>query len=184
MAKLPLVECRICHVRDIDRNADPNGETWIMPSRNYFYHRDCYKNWKEAEHVDDEDYVELIYDYIARDLRVKYDYHVCEAQRKKFIKDNKMTNKGILFALKYFYEVKHGDWSKGHGSIGILPFIYSESCAYWAAQERKNKGIIERIEQQMREASQQDKQVIVKKEIKPRKFVVDFSVLDDLEEDE
>ena len=95
-----------------------------------------------------------------------------------------MTNKGILFALKYFYEVKHGDWEKGHGGIGIIPFIYSDSCAYWDAQERKTKGIIAQIEQQMRAAIERPKVTIQKKDVKPRKFEVDFSVLDDLEDDE
>jgi len=174
-----MAECRLCKGK-IDKTADD----WIMPSKNYYYHRECYNNWKKAEIVDDEDYVELIYDYIARELKVSYDWWVCEAQRKKFIKDNRMTNKGILFALKYFYEVKHGDWKKGHGGIGIIPFIYSDSCAYWAAQERKTKGIIEQIEQQMRAAIERPKVTIQKKDMKPRKFEVDFSVLDDLEDEE
>ena len=174
-----MAECRLCKGK-IDKSADD----WIMPSKNYYYHKECYKNWKKAEVVDDEDYVELIYDYIARDLKVSYDWWVCEAQRKKFIKDNKMTNKGILFALKYFYEVKHGDWEKGHGGIGIVPFVYGDSCAYWAARERASQGTIAEIERQMCEASARAKKVIAKKETKPRKFEVDFSVLDDLEEDE
>ena len=174
-----MAECRLCKEK-IDKNADD----WIMPSKNWYYHRECYNNWKKAEVVNDEDYVDLIYDYIARELKVSYDWWVCEAQRKKFIKDNRMTNKGILFALKYFYEVKHGDWEKGHGGIGIIPFIYSDSCAYWAAQERKTKGIIAQIEQQMRAAIERPKVTIQKKDVKPRKFEVDFSVLDDLEDDE
>ena len=181
--KLPLVHCRICG-EEIDRNADPEGKEWLMTSRNYFYHKKCYENWKNAQLDDDEQYVDLIYDYIVRDLKQSYDWWVCETQRKKFIKDNKMTNKGILFALKYFYEVKHGDWEKGHGGIGIVPFVYSDSCAYWAARERQSEGIIKEIEQQMREASTRKKIHIKKKEIKPKKYQVDFSVLDDLEDDE
>jgi len=171
--------CRLCKI-EIDKQKDD----WIMPSNRWYYHKSCYKNWKEAEHVNDEDYVGLIYDFIARDLKVKYDYYVCEAQRKKFIKDNKMTNKGILFALKYFYEIKHGNWEKGHGGIGIIPFIYTESCAYWAAQERKNKGVIAEIERQMREASNRTKKTISKKEIKPRKFTVDLNAIAEMEEED
>jgi hypothetical protein len=122
-----MAKCRLCNI-EIDKEKDD----WVMPSKNYYYHRQCYKNWKKAELKDDEDYVDLIYDFIARDLKVTYDWWVCEAQRKKFIKE-KMTNKGILFAVKYFYEVKHGDWEKGHGGIGIVPFIYGDACEYWAA---------------------------------------------------
>ena len=179
--KLNIVQCRLCKGK-IDRNIDPDGKDWLMASKNYFYHRQCYKNWKKAELKDDEDYVDLIYDFIARDLKVTYDWWVCEAQRKKFVKE-KMTNKGILFALKYFYEVKHGDWEKGHGGIGIVPFIYSDACAYWAARERQSAGTIAEIERQMREAAERKKVSVSKKKEKP-KYEVDFSVLDGLEDEE
>ena len=181
--KLPMVHCRVCK-EEIDRNLDPEGKEWLMASKNYFYHKSCYESWKKAQFSNDDDYIDLIYDFISRDLKATYDYHMCEAQRKKFIKENQMTNKGILFALKYFYEVKHGDWDKGHGGIGIIPFVYTDSCAYWSALERKTTGVIADIERQMREASERHKEIIQKKAITPKKFNVDFSVLDDLEDDE
>ena len=171
-----MAQCRLCKI-EIDKEKDD----WVMPSRNYYYHRQCYKNWKKAQPENDDDYIDLIYDFIARDLKVTYDYWICEAQRKKFLKEQ-MTNKGILFALKYFYEVKHGDWEKGHGGIGIIPFIYTDSCAYWAARERQSAGTIAEIERQMRAAAER-KKVSVTKKTKP-KYEVDFSVLDDLEDEE
>ena len=173
-----MAECRICKEK-IDKSATD----WIMPSKNYYYHRKCYNDWKKAQLEDDEEYVDLIYDFISRDLKVTYDWWICEAQRKKFIKNDKMTNKGILFALKYFYEVKHGDWEKGHGGIGIIPFVYNDSCAYWAARERRSAGTIAEIERQMREAAARKKVRIQRHETKP-KYTIDFSVLDDLEDDE
>ena len=171
-----MAKCRLCNI-EIDKEKDD----WVMPSKNYYYHRQCYKNWKKAQLENDEDYIDLIYDFIARDLKETYDWWVCEAQRKKFVKD-KMTNKGILFALKYFYEVKHGDWEKGHGGIGIVPFIYNDACAYWAARERQSAGTIAEIERQMRAAADRPK-VSVRKKNKP-KHMVDFSVLDNLEDEE
>ena len=173
-----MPKCRVC-----DLPIDKEKDDWIMPSKNWYYHKKCYDEWKRAEFKDDEDYIDMIYDFIARDLKVSYNWHLCEVQRKKFIKENKMTNKGILFALKYFYEVKKGDWEKGHGGIGIIPFIYNDSCAYWAARERKSEGTIKEIERQMREAAERPK-VRVKKKDKKKKYIVDFSVLDNLEEDE
>ena len=181
--KLPIVHCRVCK-GDIDRNADPDGNEWLMASKNYYYHKTCYESWKKGQMSNDEDYVDLIYDFIARDLKVSYDYHMCEAQRKKYIKENQMTNKGILFALKYFYEVKHGDWSKGHGGIGIIPFIYTDACAYWSALEHKTTGIIADIERQMRAAMERNQKTYVQQAVKPRKFEVDFSQLDGLEDEE
>ena len=173
-----MPKCRICNVEINKEKAD-----WIMPSKNWYYHRKCYEEWKQAQPNSDDEYIDMIYDFIARDLKVSYDWWVCEHQRKKFIKENKMTNKGILFALKYFYEVKKGDWEKGHGGIGIVPFVYNDSCAYWAARERHSEGTIAEIERQMREAAERPKVHVKKKDAK-KKYIVDFSVLDSLEDDE
>ena len=172
-----MAKCRICNI-EINKEKDD----WIMPSKNWYYHRQCYKNWKKAQPESDEDYIDLIYDFIARDLKETYNWWVCEAQRKRFVKD-KMTNKGILFALKYFYEIKHGDWEKGHGGIGIVPFIYNDACAYWAARERQSAGTIAEIERQMRAAAERKRVRIKRHETKP-KYIVDFSALDNLEDDE
>lgn len=179
--KLAIVHCRVCG-GDIDRNADPNGKEWIMASRNYFYHKKCYEDWKNSTPATDEEYKDFIYDYIARDLKVTYDYHMCEAQREKFVKDN-MTNKGIFFALKYFYDIKHNDWDKGHGGIGIVPFIYNESCTYWVGRERKSAGVVAEIERQMREAAERTKVKVKKQNTRKKKYETDFSILDSLEDE-
>ena len=183
MSKLPLVECRQCHRKDIDRNADPNGETWVMPSKNWFYHRSCYENWKHSTPETDEEYRKFIYDFIARDLKVPYNYHMCNAQINKFVKENKFTIKGIFFTLKYFYQIKDGDWNKGNGGIGIVPFVYNEACAYWVEQEYKTKGITEQITQQMREAARTEKKTVVQQKRKQR-FVVDLDAIMAMEDDE
>ena len=173
-----MPECRVCK-RQINKKEDD----WIMPSKNYYYHKKCYENWKKVEPASDEEYKDLIYDFIKRDLKKDYDFWVCEAQREKFLKQ-KMTNKGILFALKYFYEVKHGDWEKGHGGIGIVPFIYNDACAYWAARERQAEGTIAEIERQMIAASQRTERVVRKKEIKPRKTVISLDAIAEMEDEE
>ncbi len=182
MKKYQPVHCRICK-QVIDRNIEQEDVDWIMPSKNYFYHKNCYESWKRSTPGTDGEYVSFIYDYISRDLKAGYDYHMCEAQRKKFIKENKMTNKGIFFALKYFYEVKGGTWEKSHGGIGIVPFIYEEACSYWVKREKNNAGIVARIEQQMKEAQQRDKKVVHRKERK-KKFAVDLSKIGEMENDE
>ena len=174
-----MAKCRICDI-EIDKEKDD----WVKPVTNWYYHRKCYQDWKEATPATDEEYKAYIYDFISRDLKVSYNYHMCEAQRKKFIKEHKMTNKGIFFALKYFYEIKKGDWDKGHGGFGIIPYIYNESCTYWALREKDSAGVVNEIEYQMRAAAERKTKTIKKQDIKPRKFTVDFSALDELEDDE
>lgn len=159
-----MPHCRICKI-EIDKEKDD----WVMPSRNYYYHRKCYEDWKQSTPATDEEYKAYIFDFIARDLKVSYDYHMCKAQIEKFVKENKMTVKGIFFTLKYFYEVRNGDWNKGHGGIGIVPFVYNEACTYWKQLEDKNKGTISAIERQLKEASERETKVIRKKTSKKKK---------------
>ena len=92
----------------------------------------------------------MIYDFLARDLKVKYDYFLCEAQIKKFWKDNKINPKGIYFSLKYFYEVKKNPWV-GHGGLGIVPYVFTDAKEYWIEQERKKRGFMKQLESEAKE---------------------------------
>lgn len=181
MKKLPLVTCRICKQK-INRNLEIEGVDWIMPSKNYFYHKKCYEDWKFSEPLKDEEWVHYIYDFLSRDLKVSYNYHLCEAQRKKFIKENKFTNKGIFFSLKYFYDIKNGDWKKSHQSIGIIPYIYQEACSYWVTQNRKTNGICDAIEKQMRQAKERETKIVYHKTAK-KKAGIDLSIIGDMEDE-
>lgn len=138
-----MPECRICHV-PIDKEKQND---WFMPSKNYYYHRECYNTWKAAP-SSDEDWILMIYDFLARDLKVKYDYHMCQAQIQKFWKDKKINPKGVYFTLKYFYEIKGNDWNKGHGGIGIVPYVFADAKAYWIEQEIKKRGFMKQLEQE------------------------------------
>ncbi len=152
-----LVTCRVCKEK-FDAKPEEKGSFWVMPSKNFYYHTKCYEEFKGKAtlNAEDADWVDLIYDYLARDLKVAYNYQMCEAQRKSYLKKNKLTNKGIFFALKYFYEVKHGDWARSGGGIGIVPFIYEDSCNYWITKESREHGIIERIGKQMQELHERE----------------------------
>jgi len=173
----------ICHVCKAEINK--RKDDWIQPSGKggRYYHRSCYESWRQGNSEDDEEFIDLIYDYISHDLKKTYDYHKCNAQRQKFNKQG-MSNKGIFFALKYFYDVKHNDWDKGFEGIGIVPYVYNESCAYWAEQERKTKGIMIQIEKQLRDAAAQEKQVIRKKKIAPKKIKIDLASIAEMEDEE
>lgn len=142
-----VVLCRTCG-KYFDTEAIPK-EDWIMPSKGWYYHTQCYNDWKKAQDPSDDDWVLYIYDFLARDLKVSYNYHMCEAQRKKFIKENKYTNKGIYFSLKYFYEIKHNSWDKGNGGIGIIPYVYKDATEYWTDIEWKKRGFMKAIEEQL-----------------------------------
>ena len=144
-----MPECRICHLA-IKKEKEKENIDWIMPSKNYYYHKKCYETWKETP-TSEQDWIDLIYDFLSRDLKVSYDYFKCSAQIKKFWKENKINPKGIYFTLKYFYEIKNNTWSKGYGGLGIVPYVFTEAKNYWIEQERKKHGFIEQLEKQIKE---------------------------------
>lgn len=146
-----MPECRICHY-PIDKKPETEGIDWIQPSRGWYFHKTCYDTWKAAP-ATDEEWVSMIFDFLARDMKVKYNYHLCKAQIEKFWKDNKINPKGIYFTLKYFYEVKHNSWEKGHGGLGIVPWVFDDAKQYWIEQERKKRGFLKELEVQSKERS-------------------------------
>ena len=177
-----IVMCRICK-KYFDTDILSPDE-WIMPSKNYYYHAKCYQDWKDTTtNKADDDWSMLIYDFLARDLKVSYNYHMCEAQRQKFIKENKCTNKGIYFTLKYFYEVKHNSWDKGNGGIGIVPYVYKEATEYWTDQEWKKHGFMQAIEQQIFERSGRAVKKIKRETIQKSKIKYDINNIEGDEDD-
>ena len=127
--------CRVCK-QEIDKSKDD----WIMPSRNWYYHKTCYGRFKEGKEIKkDEDYEVLIFDYIARDLKVSYDYYKIHAQIQNFIKSG-MTRKGILFTLKYYYD-RNGkeNWERG----------YKDATEYWTNIEMRQRGACDKVVEQI-----------------------------------
>lgn len=177
-----IVMCRVCK-KCFDTDVLSPDE-WIMPSKNFYYHTQCYKDWKDTStNKADDDWSLLIYDLLARDLKVSYNYHMCEAQRQKFIKENKFTNKGIYFTLKYFYEIKHNSWDKGNGGIGIVPYVYKEATEYWTDQEWKKRGFMKAIEQQIFERSNRTVKKIKRDTAKTAKIKYDINSIGEDEDD-
>lgn len=157
-----LVQCRICKEK-FDRTVLKKDIDWVMPSTNFYYHKSCYDNWKRNEgninlQIDDNEWISYIYDFLGKIIKVTYDYRKCENQRQNFIKKYHYTNKGIFFALKYYYEINKQDWSKAKNGIGIIPYIYQDSAKYWREQINKKADILETIRLQM--AEKEDRPVI------------------------
>jgi hypothetical protein len=124
--------------------------------------------------------VPLIYDFIAHTLKKQYNYFQCEAQREKYVKQG-MTNKGIFFALKYFYEINNGNWEKGHGTIGIIPYIYDDSKKYWIEQEKHSAGILSIIAAQQKANSTDEIHVVIPPKQRTKK---QYSISDALESED
>ena len=171
------VHCRVCK-KSIDRNAETDG---VMASRNYYFHKDCYDKWKNSQSGSDDDYwILMIYDFLKRDLKVEYNYFMCEGQRIKYTKKNGYTNRGIYFTLRYFYEVKNGDWEKGHGGLGIIPYVYKDAMEYWSNHEQRQSEILEQV---LAQAEERAARTTIKVTRQPKPKPEPKYNLDDLGED-
>jgi len=155
-----IVKCRICKEQfDTDKEKD-----WVMPSTNWYYHLKCYENFGrkaksiEAE-MDDELWFQASWDFLMKDQKIVVDFLKMKSQWDNFLK-KKMTAKGIYFCLRYFYDVKKGDKDKSEGGIGIIPYIYTEGCEYWARLEQREVGICQKIEEQLKQRFARDVQSV------------------------
>lgn len=161
-----IVHCRVCK-EAFDAKEEDRDIEWVMPSRNWYYHKTCYTSWKECkDNKNEDDWILLIYDFIARDVKGEYSYMQCEAQRKKFV-TARMTNKGIYYSLYWFYIVKKNRWNPDYG-LGIIPHIYKDATNYWIRKESAKTGIVAQIERLARE-KKETTPIEIKKKVRNRK---------------
>ena len=184
-----IVQCRICKGK-IDTDST---DEWVMPSKNWYYHKSCYADFGKKKgpiteeslllEIDDEMWFAVAWDYLRKDLKMDIHYQKIRAQWTSFIKKG-MTAKGIYFTLRYFYEIKRGDVSKSENGIGIVPFIYEEGTCYWGERNLRDKDICRKIEAQVLADRQRTTKVIFQKEKKKSAPVIDLSsVLNSEDED-
>lgn len=193
MAKKAMVECRVC--KEKFNRLDPTlieGEDWIKPVNLHYYHKKCYDDFVKKKGLIGEDGLELeldalvwksaVEDYLKRDLKISINYSRFNQQWRKFIEKDGLTPKGIYFSLKYFYDIRHNSTEKCEGGIGIVSWIYEEATEYWGKRNQVDKGIVARLEEQIKKDRAQKAKVIFQQK-KKKEQKVDFSILEE-EDDE
>lgn len=190
MAKMALVHCRMCG-KPIDRLSD-SEQPWFMPAKNQFFHIKCYNEFEESKKIirfttadPDDDWRRRLTDYLSKDLKQSINYVKLGSQWKNFIAQG-MKPKGIFFAVRYFYEYLKGDKNKAQGGIGIVPSIYAESCEYWTQRDKKEREIIQEIEEQLAALEKQensDSKIIFRPTKEKQKNFLSFSEALSEEED-
>ena len=173
------VKCRACG-KYFDRDVLIEGIDWVLPSANQYYHKQCFEDWADKRDqlttkMSNEEWFEALKYYLRYDVRLPIDYRKLNSQWNNFLKQKK-TAKGIYLTVKYFYEYADGDKEKSLGGIGIVPYIYQDSCRFWEEKFIHDAAIIEKIERQAAAAARQkvNKVKQTKKEtVKKRVFSLD-----------
>ena len=189
MAKVGVVHCRLCG-NDINK---ANVESWVMPSKNWYYHKECYETWAKKKkgvndlkhNADESVWKEAIYDYLKKDLKIDLDFSKFHSQFENFLAKG-YTPKGIFFTLKYIYDIKKCDTTKAQGGIGLVSHLYNEGCNYWCKKEIENKGICDRIVAQLEAFKNRERIEVLKKQTSRRgkKTFPNLSAIAQMEEDE
>lgn len=180
-----LATCRYCKKQDINRNKQIEGEEWISPSHNWYYHTECYKlkleedKLKASKSVTDkmqeEEWKESVYYFLKNEMKIVVNYQRLDKEWNRLINKGR-TPKGIYFSLKYFYDIKKGDTKKSSGSIGIVDYIYEDATNYWYSREQREAGILAKIEKQEKEKTLER---TIKIEARPRNKKKAYSMVDD-----
>lgn len=146
-----IVHCRSCGGA-FNRDVLIEGIDWVKPSNLQYYHKNCYEQWakkqgKLEEKMSDDEWFEALRYYLNHIVKISIDWKKLNSQWKNLLKQKK-TAKGIYFAIRYFYEVVDGQVEKSQGGIGIVFFIYQESCEYWNNRFERDCSIVDKIEKQ------------------------------------
>ena len=174
-----IVMCRLCKKR-----FNTEIEEAVLEGQKSYYHKSCYEIWKKnvdnpQSNMDGDFWYEALVDYLYRDVKMSIDFVKLQSQWNNFTKPGRnMTPKGIFFAMKYFYDVMHGDTEKSQGGIGIVPNIYSKSAEYWQNREMQKEGTLNAIIAEIEARRARPVQTIVQK-TKPKKNKSRWS-LDDI----
>lgn len=122
-----MVKCKYCGVQ-----FDANQEPYVKVSARRYAHKTCaeeYENNKTQEEKDEESFFKYVQELFGKD----YNYLTTKKLAQKYVKENGYTYSGMLKSLIWFYEIKKNSKEKANGSIGIIPFIYSQAKEYYYA---------------------------------------------------
>lgn len=158
------IQCRLCKVR-----FDTEKEDFVLVGKKSYYHKKCYEDWLHGRNNvktrgDEDFWYESVVDYLYRDVHMSVNFSKLKNQWENFIKpERKMTPKGIYFAVRYYYDVIHGNKEKALGGIGIVPNVYKESAQYWTDLEIKKTGTLDAIIKQIKTRQNRDVKLITRK---------------------
>lgn len=158
--------CRYCK-KPVDTPIEQKNITWYQRSHGWYYHLDCWKKLQNTKNdKTNEDWLDLIFDVLTRELKSKYNYHMIVRQCQNMVSDGR-TMKGIYYTVKYAFCVKNVKYEPKYG-LGLIPHLYEESAQYWKQRWVNEMDIFDKIEKLQRERKS-DKHIL---QMQPKKKTV------------
>lgn len=140
------VKCYYCgEIFDRDKEAS----VAVPDKARRYAHKDCFEKNSKIEQ-ENEQYKIQLEEYIKNLFGYKKLPEPVKKQIRQYTIENNYSYLGILRALKYHYEIKHGSKEKAYGRIGIVPYVYDEAHNYYLAlwqARQKNEIVAKKIEE-------------------------------------
>lgn len=103
------------------------------------FHENCVKEYQDRT---------LLFDYCCTLWGLQSTGPLINNQSKRF-REQGYSYKGMLYSLKYFYEIRKNDKNKYKANIGIIPYVYKEAEQYYLNLAKQKREIAQQgIEQQ------------------------------------
>lgn len=166
-----IVTCRECKQK-FDAQPEGKDALWVMPSKNWYYHKECYETWvknrKQNNDVsiqkDNEEYLKDITYYLSHVLKYPFDWaRVTKDLQILTGPKYKRTAKGLRFALIYWYEIKKNGFNPEYPGIWCAQLCYEESRVYWQERMLKQNDILSQYDKQIRDLREREHISIKKK---------------------
>lgn len=109
--------------------ANENVKTY----KNKKYHIKCYKelvNELYSKSQNQQDSRQELYEYICKLFNLKEITPLIKIQLDKYYTEYEFTYEGMLYTLKYFFEIMENDINRCEG-IGIIPYVYQEAKEFY-----------------------------------------------------
>jgi len=109
--------------------------------KNKKYHISCYKEVVQEVYQKtntQQDDKQELYQYICGIFNIKELTPLIKVQIEKYYIENEFTYSGMLYTLKYFFDVLENDISKCEG-IGIIPYMYQEAKEFYILKDKLDK---------------------------------------------
>lgn len=138
-----IVKCMICG-EQFDAPADGEGTIWYKPNARRYAHIACRDQQPPEVKKEQEDFEEL-YQYVKKEQGANFNFVQFKKVTDKWKKEYDYTYSGMLKSLLYFYEIKKNSKAKFQaGSLGIIPFCYTQAYNYYydiyMANQKAGKG--------------------------------------------
>ena len=109
--------------------------------QNRKYHIECYQKMvnEKYENSKKNDSQQELYEYVCKLFGIKELTPLINQQIRNFVERDKLKYQGILYSLKYYFEICENELTDDIRGIGIVPYIYEDAKNFYLEKQQSIK---------------------------------------------